>query len=85
MRQKDRYPDASDSVAKLHLLGAARRKPRNPRKAAQGSGPIPAALRSMQSMIWSPLILNGAGIGRSASDSLVMASCLGRANARIID
>jgi hypothetical protein len=36
-------------------------------------------------MILSPLILNGAGIGRSASDSLVMASCLGRANARIID
>ncbi|MGB2325796.1 MAG: DUF2333 family protein, partial [Pseudomonadales bacterium] len=34
---------------------------------------------------WSPIILNGSGLGLVANHSLVMASYISRANAAIID
>ncbi|MCY4563250.1 MAG: DUF2333 family protein [Gammaproteobacteria bacterium] len=42
-------------------------------------------LESTQQAIWSPMILNGDGLGLLANHSLVMASYISRANAAIID
>jgi hypothetical protein len=42
-------------------------------------------LEGTQSMVWSPVILNGTGFGFVANHSLVMASYISRANAAIID
>lgn len=42
-------------------------------------------LEATQDTIWSPMILNGTGLGLLANHSLVMASYIARANAAIID
>ena len=42
-------------------------------------------LESTQATVWSPIILNGSGLGLVANHSLVMASYISRANAAIID
>lgn len=42
-------------------------------------------LEGTQEMVWSPMILNGDGLGVLANHSLVMASYISRANAAIID
>ncbi|MFK7830517.1 MAG: DUF2333 family protein [Congregibacter sp.] len=42
-------------------------------------------LEATQGVVWSPMILNGTGFGMLANHSLVMASYISRANARIID
>lgn len=42
-------------------------------------------LESTQDTLWSPIILNGGGLGLVANHSLVMASYMSRANAAIID
>ena len=42
-------------------------------------------LESTQQAVWSPVILNGDGMGLLANHSLVMASYISRANAAIID
>lgn len=42
-------------------------------------------LESTQQAVWSPMILNGDGLGLLANHSLVMASYVSRANAAIID
>ena len=42
-------------------------------------------LEGTQSTLWSPMILNGEGLGLLANHSLVMASYVSRANAAIID
>jgi len=42
-------------------------------------------LEATQGMVWSPMILNGTGLGLVANHSLVMASYISRANAAIID
>ncbi|MCU0809192.1 MAG: DUF2333 family protein [Candidatus Contendobacter sp.] len=42
-------------------------------------------LENTQSVIWSPVILNGTGFGMVANHSLIMASYISRANAAIID
>ncbi|HEY7775673.1 MAG TPA: DUF2333 family protein [Kineobactrum sp.] len=42
-------------------------------------------LEGTQQTIWSPMILNGSGMGLLANHSLVMASYISRANAAIID
>lgn len=42
-------------------------------------------LEGTQSNIWSPIILNGSGLGLLANHSLVMANYISRANAAIID
>ena len=42
-------------------------------------------LESTQNSVWSPVILNGSGLGLVANHSLVMASYISRANAAIID
>ena len=42
-------------------------------------------LENTQSIIWSPMILNGTGFGPMANHSLIMASYISRANAAIID
>ena len=42
-------------------------------------------LEGTQDMVWSPMILNGSGMGVLANHSLVMASYISRANAAIID
>ena len=42
-------------------------------------------LESTQETVWSPIILNGSGLGLVANHSLVMASYISRANAAIID
>ncbi len=42
-------------------------------------------LEPTQETVWSPLILNGDGLGMLANHSLVMASYISRANAAIID
>ncbi len=42
-------------------------------------------LENTQSIIWSPMILNGTGFGPMANHSQIMASYISRANAAIID
>jgi hypothetical protein len=42
-------------------------------------------LEGTQGALWSPMILNGEGLGILANHSLVMASYVSRANAAIID
>lgn len=42
-------------------------------------------LEATQSMLWSPIVLNGGGFGLFANHSLVMASYISRANAGIIE
>ena len=42
-------------------------------------------LEPTQEMVWSPMILNGDGLGFLANHSLVMASYVSRVNAAIID
>ena len=42
-------------------------------------------LEPTQETLWSPIILNGSGLGLVANHSLVMASHISRANAAIID
>jgi hypothetical protein len=42
-------------------------------------------LEPTQQTIWSPVILNGTGLGIWANHSLVMASYISRVNAAIID
>jgi hypothetical protein len=42
-------------------------------------------LEATQATIWSPMILNGSGMGMLANHSLVMASYISRANAAIVD
>jgi hypothetical protein len=42
-------------------------------------------LEATQQSVWSPIILNGDGMGLLANHSLVMASYISRANAGIID
>ncbi|QIB66001.1 DUF2333 family protein [Kineobactrum salinum] len=42
-------------------------------------------LEATQATIWSPMILNGSGMGVLANHSLVMASYISRANAAIVD
>ena len=42
-------------------------------------------LEGTQATLWSPIILNGEGLGLLANHSLVMASYVSRANAAIID
>jgi hypothetical protein len=42
-------------------------------------------LEPTQDTLWSPMILNGDGLGFVANHSLVMASYISRANAAIID
>jgi hypothetical protein len=42
-------------------------------------------LEATQDTVWSPMILNGDGLGLLANHSLVMASYIARANAAIID
>ncbi len=42
-------------------------------------------LEGTQSTVWSPMILNGSGMGLLANHSLVMASYISRANAAIVD
>ena len=42
-------------------------------------------LEPTQDTLWSPIILNGGGLGIVANHSLVMASYISRANAAIID
>ncbi|MFK7976778.1 MAG: DUF2333 family protein [Halioglobus sp.] len=42
-------------------------------------------LEGTQEVVWSPMILNGDGLGMLANHSLVMASYISRANAAIID
>lgn len=42
-------------------------------------------LEATQATVWSPMILNGGGLGVLANHSLVMASYISRANAAIVD
>jgi len=42
-------------------------------------------LEPSQDTLWSPMVLNGDGMGLLANHSLVMASFVSRANAAIID
>ena len=42
-------------------------------------------LEATQEPIWSPMILNGGGFGFPANHSLVMASCVSRANAALLN
>ena len=42
-------------------------------------------LEPSQETLWSPMVLNGDGLGPLANHSLVMASYIARANAAIID
>lgn len=42
-------------------------------------------LEATQQTVWSPIILNGSGLGFLANHSLVMASYISRANAAVID
>jgi len=42
-------------------------------------------LEATQQTVWSPMILNGSGLGFLANHSLVMASYISRANAAVID
>ena len=42
-------------------------------------------LEPTQETLWSPIILNGSGLGLVANHSLVMGSHISRANAAIID
>ena len=46
---------------------------------------IPRELEATQQTVWSPVILNGTGMGVLANHSLVMANYISRANAAIID
>jgi len=46
---------------------------------------ITRELEPTQDMLWSPMVLNGDGLGLLANHSLVMASHISRANAAIID
>ena len=42
-------------------------------------------LEQAQGRLWSPIVLNGSGLGPIANHSLVMASYVSRANAALID
>ncbi len=42
-------------------------------------------LESTQQMLWSPMVLNGSGLGMLANHSLVMANYISRANAALIE
>jgi hypothetical protein len=42
-------------------------------------------LEATQDTLWSPIVLNGKGLGLFANHSLVMTSYISRANAALID
>lgn len=82
------YEARGQTWALLHLLRAMERDfgdvldKKNARVSLQQ---IIRELEPTQQTIWSPIILNGDGLGLLANHSLVMASYISRANAAIID
>lgn len=82
------YETRGQTWALLHLLQAMEQDfgdvldKKNARVSLQQ---IIRELEATQDAIWSPMILNGDGLGFLANHSLVMASYVSRANAAIID
>ena len=82
------YLARGQTWALLHLLRAIEHDFRDvlDKKAARVSlQQIIRELEATQEPIWSPMVLNGDGLGLLANHSLVMASYIARANAAIID
>ena len=82
------YEARGQTWALLHLLRAVEQDfgdvldNRNARVSVQQ---IIRELEPTQDTLWSPVVLNGSGLGLLANHSLVMASHISRANAAIID
>jgi len=82
------YEARGQTWALLHLLRAMEQDfgdvldKKNARVSLQQ---IIRELEPTQDTLWSPLVLNGSGLGLLANHSLVMASYISRANAAIID
>ena len=82
------YESRGQTWALIHLLSAMEQDfgdvldDKNARVSLQQ---IIRELESTQDSLWSPVILNGDGLGLLANHSLVMASYISRANAAIID
>lgn len=82
------YEARGQTWALLHLLRALEQDfgdvldNKNARVSVQQ---IIRELEPTQDTLWSPLVLNGSGLGLVANHSLVMASHISRANAAIID
>ncbi len=74
--------------ALIHLLGAMEKDfsdVLDKKNARVSLRQIIRELEPTQNTVWSPMILNGDGLGFLANHSLVMASYISRANAAIID
>lgn len=82
------YEARGTAWALIHFLRAAEHDfgPVLQKKNAQISlRQIIRELEATQETVWSPMILNGSGLGLLANHSLVMASYISRANAAVID
>ncbi len=82
------YETRGFTWALLHLLRAMEQDFGNvldKKNARVSLQQITRELENTQNTIWSPMILNGDGLGLLANHSLVMASYVARANAAIID
>lgn len=82
------YEARGSTWAMLHLMKAIEHDFANvlQKKAARASlQQIIRELESTQDTLWSPMVLNGSGMGMLANHSLVMANYVSRANAAIID
>lgn len=82
------YQARGTTWALIHLLKAVQidfRDVLDKKNALVSMQQIIRELESTQDTLWSPIILNGDGLGLVANHSLVMASYISRANAAIID
>jgi len=82
------YEARGSSWALLHLLKAVEvdfKDVLEKRNALVSLRQIIRELEATQQTLWSPMILNGSGMGILANHSLVMANYISRANAGIVD
>ena len=82
------YESRGSAWALIHLLKAVEHdftEILNKKNALISLRQIIRELEASQETVWSPVILNGSGLGLLANHSLVMASYISRANAAIID
>jgi len=82
------YQSRGTTWALIHLLRAVEidfRDVLDKKNARVSLQQIIRELEPTQDALWSPIILNGGGLGIVANHSLVMASYISRANAAIID
>ena len=82
------YQSRGTTWALIHLLKAVEidfRDVLDKKNARVSMQQIIRELEPTQDSLWSPIILNGDGLGLVANHSLVMASYISRANAAIID